>query len=68
MYKCLKKGWIPLKDFCEKYGLDQGNTQRIVKKLCNEYKEQIGGKGKPWIVKEDKLLELLPKKKENDND
>lgn len=62
MYKCLKKGWISLKDFCEKHEVDQGNTQRLVqKKLEGNYKEQIGGKGKPWIIREDKLLEILPK-------
>lgn len=60
-YKCLKSGWMPLKDFCEKYGVDRGNTQRLMeKKLAESYKEQIGGKGKPWIIKEEKLLEILP--------
>lgn len=63
MYKCLKDGWMPLRDFCEKYNLDQGNTQRLIqKKLSDDYKEQIGGKGKPWIIFEEKLLEILPKR------
>lgn len=53
---------MPLKDFCEKYKLDQGNTQRFMSKnLDKAFKEQIGGRGKPWIVKEDKLKELIPK-------
>ncbi len=55
-YKCIKKGWIAVGDFCDRYNKDKSNVNRKLKLIHEDDKEKIVGK---WFVKEKKICELL---------
>lgn len=58
MYKCLKKGWIPLQDLADKYNLNHYKRNIIIVKLEDRYKEQIG---RTWVVVENQALRHISK-------
>lgn len=62
MYKSLQQGWITLADLCQKYNKDIGNMNRELKKLKDEYKEQVG---RTWVVNEIEFLKIINIEKES---
>lgn len=55
MYKCLKKGWIPLAEYAEKNSLNVYARNKLIIELNKKYKEQIG---RTWVILEEEANKI----------